>query len=156
MDRQAEKLGDTQLKTSTRHPPATKHSSAGDYAALRALRQIKAFARDPDLDCGCSSVLGEVMLQLEPRQRGAVMQELFASAIRQRGKVETLIELLGELDQFGPASDISEIAEAALIFEDVAQQARLASQFLRAFICSRNDVVRAEAGPARAFEGALS
>ena len=134
---------------------STKNSSARDHAALRALRQIKAFARDPDLDCGCSSVLGEVLLQLEPGQRGAVMQELFTSAIRQRGKVETLTELLKELDQFGPASDVSEIAEAALIFEDVAQQARLASQFLRAFICSRNDVVAPSPISPRIYEGAL-
>ncbi|PDS40578.1 hypothetical protein CO662_34470 [Rhizobium anhuiense] len=114
--------------------------SSADKRTLLALRQIKAFAKNPDLDCGCSSIVGEVLVHLVPRQRAAVVQELFVSAIRQRGKLETLLELLKELDQFGPATDISEIGEAAMIFEDIAQQARLGSQLLKAFVFNREDV----------------
>ncbi len=113
---------------------------SADRRALLALRQIKAFAKNQDFDCGCAAVVGEVLVHLVPRQRAAVAQELFIAAIRQRGKLETLLELLRELDQFGPATDISEIGEAAMIFEDIGQQARLGSQLLRAFVFNREDV----------------
>ena len=112
-------------------------AAQADKRTLSALRQIKAFARNPDFDCGCSSVIGEVLVSLVPPQRAAVVQELFSAAIRQRAKVGTLLELLRELDQLGPATDIGEIDEAALIFDDMAQQARLGSQLLRAFSANR-------------------
>lgn len=114
--------------------------SPADKRTLDALRQIKAFAKNPDLDCRCSAIVGEVLVHLVPRQRAAVVQELFVSAIRQRGKLETLLELLKELDQFGPATDISEIGDAAMIFEDIAQQARLGSQLLKAFAFNHEEV----------------
>ncbi|MDR9804675.1 hypothetical protein [Rhizobium hidalgonense] len=113
-----------------------------DKGTLSALRQIKAFAKSPDLDCGCSSVIGEVMVNLVPRQRAVVAQELFSSAIRQRTKVATLLELLRELDQLGSATDVGELEEAALIFDDMAQQARLGSQLLRAFSANQKAVRR--------------
>ncbi|OWV97579.1 hypothetical protein ATY81_09190 [Rhizobium sp. R72] len=115
-------------------------AGAADARTRSALRQIKAFARRPDLDCGCSSVVGEVLLNLRPKERAAVVAELFLSAVRQRTKVTTLMELLMELDQFGPATDQGEIEEAAMIFDDMAEQARLGSQLLRAFSYNRSDL----------------
>ena len=135
MDPQKKEHGRISPLTTTNAPS----SLAPDRRTLSALRQIKAFAKNPDLDCGCSSVIGEVLVNLVPRQRAAVVQELFSSAIRQRTKVVTLLELLKELDQLGPATDIGEIEEAALIFDDMAQQARLGSQLLRAFALNRNN-----------------
>lgn len=122
--------------------------TSADARARSALRQIKAFAKRPDLDCGCSSVVGEVLLNLAPKERAAVVGELFLSAMRQRTKVTTLMELLKELDQFGPATDRGEIDEAAMIFDDLAEQARLGSQLLRAFSFNRSNVRQA----AREFE----
>ena len=122
----------------------TGHQKAGTAAAdartRSALRQIKALAKRPDLDCGCSSVVGEVLLNLRPKERAAVVGELFLSAVRQRMKVTTLMELLMELDQFGPATDQGEIEEAAMIFDDMAEQARLGSQLLRAFSYNRSEL----------------
>ncbi|WP_223216465.1 hypothetical protein [Rhizobium mesosinicum] len=66
------------------------------------------------------------------------------SALRQKAKVGTLMELLKELEQFGPASEIGEVEEAALIFDDVAKQARMGSQLLKAFLANRRDVLDAE------------
>ncbi|EJL53671.1 hypothetical protein PMI09_03007 [Rhizobium sp. CF122] len=115
-------------------------TAAADARTRSALRQIKAFAKRPDLDCGCSSVVGEVLLNLRPKERAAVVGELFLSAVRQRMKVTTLMELLMELDQFGPATDQGEIEEAAMIFDDMAEQARLGSQLLRAFSYNRSEL----------------
>ena len=115
----------------------------GDRRILAALRQIKAFAKDPEADCSCTLIIGELLAHLVPRQRAAVVQELFMSALRQRTKVGTLLELLRELEQFGPASEIGEIEEAALIFDDVAKQAKIGSQLLRAFVANRRDVLGA-------------
>ncbi|EJJ26285.1 hypothetical protein [Rhizobium sp. CF142] len=115
----------------------------GDRKILSTLRQIKAFAKDPDCDCSCILIIGELLAHLAPTQRAAVAQELFMSALRQRTKVGTLLELLKELDQFGPASEIGEIDEAALIFDDVAKQARMGSQLLRAFAANRHDILDA-------------
>ena len=66
------------------------------------------------------------------------------SALRQRTKVGTLLELLKELEQFGPASEIGEVEEAALIFDDVANQAKMGSQLLRAFVANRRDILGAQ------------
>jgi len=115
----------------------------GDRRIFSALRQIKAFAKDPDSDCSCTLIIGELLAHLVPRQRAAVVQELFMSALRQRTKVGTLLELLRELEQFGPASEIGEVEEAALIFDDVAKQARMGSQLLRAFAANRRDILDA-------------
>jgi hypothetical protein len=118
-----------------------ENDAAGDRKIFSALRQIKAFAKDPDCDCSCTLIIAELLARLVPRQRAAVAQELFMSALRQRTKVGTLLELLKELDQFGPASEIGEVEEAALIFDDVAKQARMGSLLLRAFAANRRDVV---------------
>jgi len=119
----------------------SRSGSLADNHILEAVRQIKAFAKNPALDCGCSTVVGQVLVSLVPKQRAAVVQELFLSAMRQRDKVSTLMELLKELDQFGPATEIGEVEEAALIFDDLAQQARLGSQLLRAFAFNRIDML---------------
>ncbi|MGR9173384.1 hypothetical protein [Rhizobiales bacterium] len=121
-----------------------KTNAAGDRRILSAVRQIKAFAKDPDADCSCTLIIGELLAHLAPRQRAAVVQELFMSALRQRTKVATLLELLREVEQFGPASEIGEVEEAALIFDDVAKQAKIGSQLLKAFVASRHDILDAE------------
>ena len=121
-----------------------ENDAAGDRKIFSALRQIKAFAKDPDSDCNCTLIIGELLAHLVPRQRAAVVQELFMSALRQKTKVGTLLELLKELEQFGPASEIGEIEEAALIFDDVAKQARMGSQLLRAFVANRRDILGAQ------------
>ncbi|GAA3101894.1 hypothetical protein GCM10010520_53800 [Rhizobium viscosum] len=122
----------------------TENDEPGDRGILSALRQIKAFAKESDSDCSCTLIIGELLAHLVPRQRAAVVQELFMSALRQRTKVGTLLELLRELDQFGPASEIGEVDEAALIFDDVAKQARMGSQLLRAFAANRRDILDAQ------------
>lgn len=113
----------------------------GDRGILAAVRQIKAFAKDPEADCSCALIIGELLAHLVPKQRAAVVQELFMSALHQRTKVGTLLELLKELELFGPASEIGEIEEAALIFDDVAKQAKMGSQLLRAFVANRRDML---------------
>lgn len=119
----------------------SESDTPGDRRIFSALRQIKAFAKAPDSDCSCPLIIGELLAHLVPRQRAAVVQELFMSALRQRTKVGTLLELLKELEQFGPASEIGEVEEAALIFDDVANQARMGSQLLRAFVANRRDIL---------------
>ncbi|WFU11974.1 hypothetical protein QA646_26740 (plasmid) [Rhizobium sp. CB3090] len=105
-------------------------AAAADARSSAALRQIEAFAKRQD-DCGCYSVVGEVLLSLAPHERSAVVRELFSSAVRQRRKIIVLVELLRELDQLSGTSDHGEIEEAAMLFNDMAEQARLGSQLLR-------------------------
>lgn len=107
---------------------------------LSALRQIKAFAKKPEMDCSCATVVGEVLRSLGPMERAAVASDLFAAAVRQRAKANTLLELLQEFDQFGAATDIGELEEAAMLFDDLAERARLGSQLLRAFTFNRSDL----------------
>lgn len=107
----------------------SESDTPGDRRIFSALRQIKAFAEAPDSDCSCPLIIGELLAHLVPRQRAAVVQELFMSALRQRTKVGTLLELLKELEQFGPASEIGEVEEAALIFDDVANRQEWALSF---------------------------
>ncbi|CAN7589388.1 hypothetical protein [Rhizobium sp. LjRoot258] len=99
--------------------------------AQAAVRQIKAFIKRPDTDCGCSSVVGEVLGSLTSDELGPVLRELFVASVRQRTKVLTLAELLNDLDQLSEASDRGEIDEAIMLFEDMADQAKLGAQFLR-------------------------
>lgn len=76
----------------------SESDAPGDGRIFSALRQIKAFAKDPDSDCSCTLIIGELLAHLVPRQRAAVVQELFVSALRQKTKVGTLLELLNELE----------------------------------------------------------
>jgi hypothetical protein len=127
----------------------TGHETIGPPAVARArsaLRQIKAFVKGPDFDCACSSVVGEVLLNLAPKERAAVVGELVVSAVRQRTKLITLMELLMELDELGPATDRGEIEEAAMIFDGLAEQARLGSQLLRAYSFYRSNLRQAAQG----------
>ncbi|WP_244499518.1 hypothetical protein [Rhizobium sp. AC44/96] len=134
MDIEAEKLPGTPTMTRVREMPRSRKMG------LSALRQIKAFAKKPEMDCGCATVVGEVLTNLAPVERAAVATDIFAAAIRQRAKAQTLLELLQEFDQFGAATDIGELEEAALLFDDLAQQARLGSQLLRVFTFNRCDL----------------
>ena len=63
-----------------------------------------------------------------------------------RTKLITLMELLMELDELGPATDRGEIEEAAMIFDDLAEQARLGSQLLRAYSFYRSNLRQAAQG----------
>ncbi len=114
--------------------------SGGKEMKLSALRQIKALARKPELDCGCATVVGEVLTSLAPVERAAVAVDLFAAAIRQRSKATALLDLLQEFDQLGAATDIGELEEAAMLFDDLAEQARLGSQLLRVFTFNRREL----------------
>lgn len=85
-----------------------------------------------DRECGCSSVVRDLLKSLGAHERGPVVRELFCAAVRQRTKVITLSELLQELDDLSYRSDPGEVYEAAMLFEDMAEQARLGSQYLKA------------------------
>ena len=112
--------------------PAFEGSKTARARAHAAVQQINAYIRRPETDCGCSSVVGEVLGGLTSTELGPVVRELFTASVRQRAKVLTLAELLKDLEQLSERSDSGELDEAVMLFEDMAHQARLGAQFLRA------------------------
>jgi hypothetical protein len=104
-----------------------------------AVREIKALIRRADRECGCSAVVGDLLKSLAVDEQAPVVRELFGAAVRQRTKVIALSELLQELDDLSASPDQGELDEAAMLFEDMADQARLGSQYLRALSAHWSD-----------------
>ena len=109
-----------------------------------ALREIKSLIKRTGRDCGCSSIVGDLLRGLSPNEQGPVVRELFGAAVRQRMKVIALSELLSDVTGSSELPDQGELDEASMLFEDMAEQARLGSQFLRALSvhCSVNHIAR--------------
>lgn len=96
------------------------------------VRQLKVLAKRLDPECDCSSAVGEVLTRVAPAERKSIVQELFHLAVRQRVKVATLIDLTMGLEELDPHAEKGELEEAAMLFDDMAEQARLGSQLLKA------------------------
>ncbi len=109
-----------------------------------AVREIKSLIKRTDRDCGCSSVVGDLLRSLSPNEQGPVVRELFGAAVRQRMKVIALSELLNDVTGLSELPDRGELEEASMLFEDMAEQARLGSQFLGALSvhCTDNRIAR--------------
>ncbi|WP_155774555.1 hypothetical protein [Rhizobium etli] len=77
-------------------------------------------------------MIDDVLEGLERREKAVATEELLKAAIRQRDKIIKLTELLRDFGEVSTGSDDGVINEAALLFEDLAMQAQVGSQFLQA------------------------
>lgn len=121
-------------------------SPSNDCAIVSTVRQIKAIAKRLGPDGDCWSAVGEVLTRLAPAERKSIVQELFLLAVRQRGKIATLIDLTMGLEKLDAQAEKGELEEAAMLFQDMAEQARLGSQLLKAVAFGRAGVKEALRG----------
>lgn len=85
----------------------------------------------------CSAVLPGLLAELPAHRRDDLMVEILLSAVRQRAKIKTLLDMLQDVDQLTTAASPGEMEEAALLFEDVAEQARTGAQLLKSLSTAR-------------------
>ncbi len=111
-----------------------------EWDIVSSVRQIKVLAKQLGPDCDCSSAVGEVLTRVAPPERKSIVHELFLLAVRQRVKVATLIDLTMGLEELGSHAERGELEEAAMLFDDMAEQARLGSQLLKAAAFGRTSV----------------
>ncbi|WP_086999247.1 hypothetical protein [Rhizobium sullae] len=96
------------------------------------IHQVRAIIRTNALDCKCRDVVDDALEDLERRETAVATKELLKAAVGQRDKIIKLTELLRDLGDVSTGSDGGVIDEAALLFEDLAMQAQMGSQFLHA------------------------
>ncbi|AJD46139.1 hypothetical protein C9413_06470 [Rhizobium sp. SEMIA 4085] len=108
------------------------------------IHQIRAIIRTSALDCRCRDVVDDVLEGLERREKAVATEELLKAAVRQRDKIIKLTELLRDFGEVSTGSDGGVIDEAALLFDDLAMQAQVGSQFLHA-IAHASDLAVANA-----------
>lgn len=101
------------------------------------IRRIRMLAKQIGSGCDCLSAVQEILARLSVPEKELVVRDLFKLAIRQRAKVAILVELTTGLEEFGFSIDHGEIEEAAMLFDDMAEQARLGSQILKAVAWNR-------------------
>ncbi|MCY1239778.1 hypothetical protein D9M72_525890 [compost metagenome] len=84
------------------------------------------------IDCECRDRVGEALRDLERLERERIERSLLTAAGEQRRRIAALLELL---DDFDPnetdALDDGTMAEAGLLFADIAAAAELGSYLLR-------------------------
>ena len=125
---------------------STLRPSPDEWDVVSAIRQIKVLARRLDPEYDCSSAVGEVLTRVEPSERKSIVQELYHLALRQRVKVATLVDLTTGLEELDSHAERGELEEAAMLFDDMALQARLGSQLLKAVVLSRVSLAGASMG----------
>ena len=84
------------------------------------------------IDCECRDRVGKALRDLERLERERIERNLLAAAGGQRQRIEALLELLGDFDpNETDAIDDGTLAEAGLLFADIAAAAELGSHLLR-------------------------
>ena len=84
------------------------------------------------IDCECRDRVGKALRDLERLERERIERNLLAAAGEQRQRIEALLELLGDFDPNETAAiDDGTLAEAGLLFADIAAAAELGSYLLR-------------------------
>lgn len=77
------------------------------------------------LDCACRTEIDQLLFQFETLAAGHHRRRRLDLARGQRRRIAAIMELLRELDEIGyEEADGSVLAEAQLLFEDIAEAAR--------------------------------
>ncbi len=111
----------------------------------RAVGRMRGAVLSSAIDCECRDRVDVVLRDLEKLERNRIIRRLLTAADEQRRRIEALLVLLGD---FGPNEsaplDDGMIAEAGLLFGDIAAAAELGSSLLRQSRQLRlaNDVVQ--------------
>lgn len=93
---------------------------------------VRSIIRTDGADCSCRDAVDQALIGLERRETELAVEDLLAAAVRQREKIIKLTDLLRDLDEAPAESDAGVIEEAALLFDDLALQARVGARLMRA------------------------
>lgn len=93
---------------------------------------VRSIIRTDGADCNCRDAVDQALVGLERRETELAAEDLLAAAVRQREKIIKLTDLLRDLGEAPAESDAGVIEEAALLFDDLAIQARIGAQLMRA------------------------
>ncbi len=98
----------------------------------RAIARMHGAVLSSAIDCECRDRVGEALRDLERLERERIERSLLAAASDQRQRIEALLVLLGDFDpNETDALDDGTMAEASLLFADIAAAAELGSYLLR-------------------------
>lgn len=101
---------------------------AGPADIVAGIRRLIAGAT---LDCACRAEIDQLLLQFERLAAGRYRRRRLDRARYQRRRIATIAELLCELDEVDDEEvDGSLLAEAQLLFEDIAEAARTGAVIL--------------------------
>jgi len=115
-----------------RHSAFAVASARASEEISRAIGHMHDVVLNGATSCECHEQLHEALRHLERSERDLIAQRLLHSADKQRRKIEALLVLLGDFDPNGPAAlDDGVVAEASLLFGDIAAAAELGSSLLR-------------------------
>ena len=93
---------------------------------------VRSIIRTDGAECNCRDAVDHALAGLEQRETELAAGELLAAAVRQREKIIKLTDLLRDLDEAPAEGDGGVIEEAALLFDDLALQARVGARLMRA------------------------
>ncbi|MBP2234949.1 hypothetical protein J2Z31_001441 [Sinorhizobium kostiense] len=115
----------------------------------RVVGRMRGAVLSTAIDCECRDRVEGALRDLERLEWVRIERRLLAAASEQRRKISALLVLLGDFDpnETG-AMDDGMIAEAGLLFGDIAAAAELGSSLLRQSRQSRFAVARQVAEPA--------
>lgn len=98
----------------------------------RAVGRMRGAVLSSAIDCDCRNRVDGALRDLERLERDRIVHRLLAAADEQRRRIEALLVLLSDFDPNEPAPlDDGMIAEADLLFGDIAAAAELGSSLLR-------------------------
>ncbi|WP_425536827.1 hypothetical protein [Ensifer adhaerens] len=98
----------------------------------RAIARMHGAVLSSAIDCECRDRVGEALRDLERLERERIERSLLAAAGEQRLRIEALLDLLSDFDpNERDALDDGTMAEAGLLFADIAAAAELGSYLLR-------------------------
>lgn len=93
---------------------------------------VRSIIRTDGADCSCRDAVDQALIGLERRETELAVEDLLAAAVRQREKIIKLTDLLRDLREAPAEGDGGVIEEAALLFDDLALQARVGARLMRA------------------------
>lgn len=98
----------------------------------RAVKRMRGVMLNGAADCECRDRMEEALRDLERLEGARITERLLGLADNQRRRIEALLVLLGDFNPNEPgALDEGMIAEAGLLFGDIAAAAELASNLLK-------------------------
>jgi len=111
--------------------PVSTFAQANDEIS-RAVGRMRGAVLSSAIDCECRDRVDGALRDLERLERDQIVRRLLAAADEQRRRIEALLVLLGDFDPNEPVPpDDGMIAEAGLLFGDIAAAADLGSGLLR-------------------------
>lgn len=107
------------------------HEPADDADPADIVAGIRRLIAGATLDCACRAEIDHLLLQFESLVAGRYLRRRLDRARYQRRRIAALADLLCELDEVDDEEvDASLLAEAQLLFEDIAEAARAGAVIL--------------------------